>query len=212
MLYSPAVFNLKLLVCICFQVVLLCPFWRKKDQKLLHTEGVFTSAFCSCRERSFSQALARHGSPWLVCRVLRNSLHAGIWENIYPRCTQTSSHNGLQTAPAAIEHLNGAGFAFGDELPLLLKALIRTNDNCGFLFKLPFDGTVGCSPSAVLRVSEWAGIYLRSQRAEAGSTKLVQLLPSLRWHERSEMTKGSYCRSKLCVAKWRRGCFSKISF
>ena len=42
---------------------------------------------------------------------------------------------------------NGAGFAFGDELPLLLKALIRTNDNCGFLFKLPFDGTVGCSLS-----------------------------------------------------------------
>ena len=130
--YSPAVLNLKLLVCICFQVFLLCPFWRKKDQKLLHTEGVFTSAFCSCRERSFSQALARHGNPWFVCRVLRNSLHAGIWKNIYPRCTQTVSHNGLQTAPVAIEHLNGAGFAFGDELPLLLKVLIC--NSAGFIF------------------------------------------------------------------------------
>ena len=125
--YFTAVLNLKLLVCICFQVVLLCPFWRKKDQKLLHTEGVFASAFCSWRERSFSQALARHGNPWFVCRVLRNSLHAGIWKNIYPRCTQTFSHNGLQTAPVAIEHLNGAGFAFGDELPLLLKAPIRNS-------------------------------------------------------------------------------------
>ena len=132
--YFTAVLNLGLLVCICFQVFLLCPFWRKKDQKLLHTEGVFTSAFCSCRERSFSQALARHGNPWFVCRVLRNSLHAGLGDNIYPRYAQTSSHNGLQTAPVAIEHLNGAGFAFGDELPLLLKALIRTNDNRGFLF------------------------------------------------------------------------------
>ena len=93
---------------------------------------MFASAFCSWRERSFSQALARHGNPWFVCWVLRNSLHAGIWKNIYPRCTQTVSHNGLQTAPVAIEHLNGAGFAFGDELPLLLKALIRTNDWRGF--------------------------------------------------------------------------------
>ena len=43
--------------------------------------------------------------------------------------------------------------------------------------------------SGNLRVSEWAGIYLRSQRAEAGSTKLA-----LR-----------QCRSKYCVVKWRTG-------
>ena len=49
---------------------------------------------------------------------------------------QIFSHNGLQTAPATIEHLNGAGFAFGDEFPLLLKAPIR--NNAGSFFELLF--------------------------------------------------------------------------
>ena len=102
----------------------------------LTQKGPKTSAHGRCIHKcflfmpraSFTQPLVRHGSPWFVCRVLRNSLHAGLGDNIYPRYAQTSSHNGLQPAPATIEHLNGAGFAFGDELPLLLKAPIRTND------------------------------------------------------------------------------------
>jgi hypothetical protein len=51
---------------------------------------------------------------------------------------QIFSHNGLQPAPATIEHLNGAGFAFGDELPLLLKDPIR--NGAGLFLKLLLQG------------------------------------------------------------------------
>ena len=41
---------------------------------------------------------------------------------------------------------------------------------------------------------------IRLQWAEAGSTKLAQLIPSprWRWHERSEMTEGSSCFCYVC--------------
>ena len=115
-------------------------FSSRSIMSFLTQKGPKTSAHGRCIHKcflfmpraSFSQPLVRHGSLWFVCRVLRNSLHAGLGDNIYPRYAQTSSHNGLQPAPATIEHLNGAGFAFGDELPLLLKTPIRTNDNRGF--------------------------------------------------------------------------------
>ena len=78
--------------------VLSCPFW-KKGRKTRHTGKIFTSALCSRHILwALSRALARLSGLSFVFRVLRNSLHAAIQDNIYPRCVQTALHNGLKTS------------------------------------------------------------------------------------------------------------------
>ena len=83
----------------CFVVFLYCTFCvDRKYQRAWHSGKIFTNALCSGhRMWAFGRALVRHSRLSFVFRVLRNSLHAAIWDNIYPRCAQTASHNGLKT-------------------------------------------------------------------------------------------------------------------
>ena len=63
-----------------------CTFWRKKYQKLRHSEKIVTSALCSCHHRwAFGRALACHSRLSLVCRVLRTLISAAILKIIYTR-------------------------------------------------------------------------------------------------------------------------------
>ena len=121
-----------------FSSLSIMSFLTQKGPKTSAHGRCIHKCFLFMPRASFSQPLVRHGSLWFVCRVLRNSLHAGLGDNIYPRYAQTSSHNGLQPAPATIEHLNGAGFAFGDELPLLLKVPIH--NSAGLFLRLLLQG------------------------------------------------------------------------
>ena len=142
--YFTAVLNLILLVCICFQVVFFRTFYADRKyqrplrmvafltQNVVDVFGVSGIKLClidnacsnrSCKARVATGKHCQHtakvshsNSPPLIPKTLTLVLLKAL--------IRTNDNRGfIFKLP-----FNGAGFAFGDELPLLLKALIRTND------------------------------------------------------------------------------------
>ena len=101
----PQFLTLLLFSFILFVVFLLCTFCTdRKYQRARHTGKIFTNVLCSGHIMwAFGRSSVRHSRLSVVFRVLRNSLHADIWNNIYPHYAQTASHNGLKTTGLALD-------------------------------------------------------------------------------------------------------------